>query len=73
MLGTRNGTVSEFDGASGLGVVSDVAGERWPFHCVSIVDGTRTIEPGTPVEFVVEVRVSRLEAVSIRPVASSPG
>lgn len=59
------GSVADFDEARGLGVVVSSSGTRWPFHCVSIADGTRTIALGQAVEFSVEFRVRRLEAVDI--------
>lgn len=64
---TLKGTVTGFDEARGLGTVTSTTGTRWPFHCVSIADGTRTIEVGSAVSFSVEFRVMRLEAVEIRP------
>lgn len=63
----RIGSVDEFDDARGLGWVLDSAGRRWPFHCVSIVDGTRTIPVGIQVEFELAPRVLRIEAVRVRP------
>ena len=59
------GIVSEFDEARGLGFVTSSSGSRWPFHCVSISDGSRTVEVGRSVRFRVEFRVLRLEAVGI--------
>ncbi|HVA03337.1 MAG TPA: hypothetical protein VMU64_06255 [Acidimicrobiales bacterium] len=41
----------EFDEPRGLGVVRDDDGRNYPFHCAAIADGTRRIEPGTPVVF----------------------
>ncbi|MGC8510621.1 MAG: hypothetical protein ACP5PB_07100, partial [Acidimicrobiales bacterium] len=41
--------VEEFDAYRGVGVVRERGGERLFFHCVEIADGSRTIEPGTPV------------------------
>lgn len=67
MFGLRSGSVVEFDEASGLGSVQEPSGQRWPFHCVSILDGTRNIPVGARVGFEVAPRVGRLEAVSIRP------
>ena len=60
------GTVSAFDEARGLGTVTSGTGTRWPFHCVSIADGTRTVAVGASVSFSVAFRVLRLEAVDIR-------
>ena len=45
------GTVAAFDGDAGLGTVRGDDGVDYPFHCVEIADGTRTIDVGTPVEF----------------------
>ena len=58
------GTVATFDVDSGLGTVavsdpdrtvavSDPDGTSYGFHCTEIADGTRSIEVGTQVAFVV--------------------
>ena len=60
------GTVTSFNDAHGLGEITDSASVVWPFHCVSIADGTRTIEVGCTVMFRSGFRVARPEAVSIR-------
>ena len=62
------GTVTSFNDAHGLGEITDSAFVVWPFHCVSIADGTRTIEVGRTVMFRSGFRVARPEAVSIRSV-----
>ena len=59
------GTVTAFDEPSGLGTVTADGGETYPFHCVSIADGSRSIEPGTRVSFEAAFRVARIEATSI--------
>ena len=64
------GTVSQFDGQAGLGVVLADDGSAYPFHCAEIVDGTRTIETGTAVDFDVLHKLGGVEARRIRP--SSP-
>jgi CspA family cold shock protein len=63
------GVVSDFDDPRGLGTVhADDDGGDFPFHCTAIADGTRTIEPGTTVEFdVVPGRQGRWEATRLRP------
>lgn len=61
------GTVERFDEGSGLGEILLGDGRRIPFHCVSIADGSRRIDPGTSVSVRVEFRVVRLEAVDIVP------
>jgi cold shock CspA family protein len=45
------GTVIAFDEPRGLGVIEGDDGERYPFHCTRIADGTRTIPTGARVEF----------------------
>ena len=51
------GTVTEFDDDAGLGTITADDGTMYDFHCTAIADGTRTIAPGTSVEF--ETRPSR--------------
>ena len=43
------GLVETFDDHRGDGTVRTDDGERLYFHCVAIVDGSRTIAPGTAV------------------------
>ena len=62
------GTVTSFNDAHGLGEITDSASIVWPVHCVSIADGSRTIEVGRTVMFRTGFRVARPEAVSIRSV-----
>jgi cold shock CspA family protein len=47
------GSVQAFDEQRGLGVI-EADGVEYPFHCTALLDGTRTVEIGTDVEF--EVR-----------------
>jgi cold shock CspA family protein len=66
------GVVSTFDFDRGLGTVADQHGVEIPFHCTAISDGTRRIEVGTPVEFVLAPgRAGRLQARTL--VALTPG
>ena len=60
------GIVTAFNAAHGLGEITDTSSVVWPFHCVSIADGSRTIEVGRTVVFRTGFRVARPEAVSIR-------
>lgn len=60
--------MASFDAAVGLGHLVDSAGGSWPFHCVSIRDGSRTIEVGVPVAFVSAFCTLRREAVDLTPV-----
>lgn len=63
----RHGTVATFDNAAGTGTVTADDGSVYPFHCIEIADGSRTIDPGTPVEFGVLPRFGRYQAAQIRP------
>jgi cold shock CspA family protein len=49
----RWGVVSEFDEPRGLGAVRDEGGHAYRFHCTAISDGSRSIEVGARVSFVV--------------------
>lgn len=62
-----SGTVTQFDEYVALGEITDGEGRIWPFHCVSIEDGTRTITVGQRVHFQTAWRVARVEAVAITP------
>lgn len=59
------GRVTEFDEHVGLGVVTGDDGVSYPFHCVEIVDGTRTIAVGSAVVFRPHPKLGRLEAVAV--------
>ena len=62
----RTGLVAAFDEHRGVGLVRTTAGERLPFHCVALLDGTRTVAVGTPVRCAVAAGVlGRWEAVDI--------
>lgn len=62
------GKVSAFDDRRGVGEVTADDGTAYWFHCTRIADGTRTIAPGTPVEFeVVPGHKGRWEAAAITP------
>lgn len=65
---SRIGTVIEFDEHVGLGAV-EADGERFLFHCVEILDGSRRIDVGATVTFVPVMRFGHREAsvVAIRP------
>lgn len=62
-----SGIVSDFDAAAGLGVVVADEGGQFPFHCVEIADGTRTIAVGTAVTFGLLHKLGRLEAARLSP------
>ena len=59
------GTVTAFDEPRGLGTIESDRRE-YPFHCTAILDGTRTIDVGAAVTFVVRpAGMGRWEATSI--------
>lgn len=65
-FGAATGTVASFDQAAGLGVINGSDGEVFPFHCTAIADGTRDIEVGKTVTFmVVAGHLGKLEATQI--------
>ncbi len=64
----RTGTVVAFDAHVGLGDVETADATRFPFHCIAIADGSRTIEVGSRVSFDLLAKLGRWEASSIRPV-----
>jgi CspA family cold shock protein len=59
------GTVTVFDAERGLGEVTADDGRVYPFHCVELADGTRTVEVGAAVTFTVRRKLGRLEAAAI--------
>lgn len=66
--GVQRGSVVVYDADAGLGTVRNSAG-TWLFHCTTIADGSRSIDPGTAVGF--EVRPGgpgRFEAFDITPI-----
>ena len=63
----RTGVVRSFDVERGLGEVADADGTVYPLHCTQIADGSRRIDPGTPVTFSVLAKLGRYEATDVRP------
>lgn len=63
------GRVASFDDPRGIGTVTDETGDHeYPFHCTAIADGTRTIEVGAAIDFVVVAgRLGRWEAADLQP------
>jgi cold shock CspA family protein len=69
--GPQHGRVASFDQARGLGTVTNDAGEKFDFHATGIADGSRTIDVGIHVVFVVTAgRRGRYEAGSLLPLAA---
>jgi CspA family cold shock protein len=66
-----SGVVTNFDEDSGLGMITTSEGAQFPFHCVEIADGSRTIVVGTSVQFAVLRKLGRDEASRIRPVRTA--
>jgi cold shock CspA family protein len=64
--GSRTGTVSQFDEAVGLGVITAESGAEHAFHCIEIADGSRSIAVGTTVSFDLLAKFGRYEAARIR-------
>lgn len=44
------GIIESFDDRRGDGVLLSHEGERFYFHCLSIADGSRHIDPGVPAQ-----------------------
>lgn len=61
-----HGTVTEFDDRAGTGTVTADDGTTYPFHCIEIADGTRTIEEGSRVTFERLARFGGYQAAAIR-------
>ena len=62
----RRGVVLDYDSPAGLGTVEEASGARHPFHCTAITDGTREIDPGVAVVFVLCAgHLGRFEASDI--------
>jgi cold shock CspA family protein len=60
------GAVTAFDEPRGLGLIEADDGRTYPFHCTALIDGTRAVDPGSPVTF--EIRpagMGRWEATRI--------
>jgi hypothetical protein len=56
-----------------MGEVAAEGGAVYPFHCVALAGGTRSIDPGTPVTFVVGAGLpGRWEAFAVTPVVVAP-
>ncbi|HEY1829527.1 MAG TPA: hypothetical protein VGG38_04705 [Acidimicrobiales bacterium] len=72
--GSHVGTIDTFDQRRGLGTVTDRAdGSILPFHATAIVDGSRQIEVGTEVRFVIEpAHLGRYEARHIAALGTTP-
>lgn len=62
-----SGVVAAFDDHAGMGKIVDGDGREWPFHCISIADGSRHIDTGVHVTFADGLRLGIHEAVDIRP------
>lgn len=65
-LSDGTGVVAEFDEDRGIGLIQRDDGTNYPFQCLSIADGTRTIPVGVSVAFSVAAgRMGKWEATSI--------
>ena len=60
------GTIADFDEHVGLGTVRAEDGRELSFHCTQLLDGTRTIDVGARVRFVVVAgHLGRWEAARV--------
>lgn len=67
----RVGIVASYEAERGLGTVETGGAAPLGFHCTAITDGTRTIEPGTRVAFIVVPALGGcFEAAEISPLSS---
>jgi cold shock CspA family protein len=57
--------VSSFEADRGVGTVTAEDGQSFFFHCSALVDGSREVEVGRAVLFVVRAAHGRLEATSV--------
>jgi len=64
---TLTGTVVEFDAHIGLGRIQATTGETLLFHCAEISNGTRQIDIGRAVTFVVRSKFNNPEAFAVSP------
>ena len=63
----RHGRVIDYDDAAGYGTVTDGDGV-WFFHCTAIADGSRHIDDGTDVAFVLRPgHLGQWEARDVQP------
>lgn len=62
--GVIDGVVEAYDSHEGLGWIA-ADGHRFLFHCAELLDGTREVEVGRRVRFVVAHRFGHVEASEI--------
>lgn len=65
-MNALHGTVVAFDASVGLGEVKADDGRVIPFHCIEILDGTRTIEVGAGVSFELIAKLGTYEAARLQ-------
>jgi cold shock CspA family protein len=62
--------VSHYDDDAGLGTVEAGGAMRYPFHCTAIADGSRHIDAGVRVRFVLAPgHAGRIEARELVPLS----
>jgi len=49
----RVGVVATFESERGVGTVAEADGTTFPFHCTALTDGSREVEVGRAVLFIV--------------------
>jgi cold shock CspA family protein len=68
------GSVTSYDGRRGIGTVTDSDGTEFGFHATAILDGSRRIDPGTEVAFIVAPgHLGRYEARELTAVDAALG
>jgi cold shock CspA family protein len=62
----RTGAVDEFDEPRGLGTVLGDDGRRYRFHCTAVANGSRRIDVGTRITFILAAgHLGQIEARQI--------
>ncbi|HXQ59032.1 MAG TPA: hypothetical protein VN799_03010 [Acidimicrobiales bacterium] len=68
----QTGVVDEFDDHRGLGHVLGDDGRRYGFHCTAVADGSRHIDVGARITFLLSAgHLGRFEARAIVPMADA--
>jgi cold shock CspA family protein len=72
LLRSHAGIVASFSLDEGIGTIADEDGTLHPFHCTAIFDGSRRIDEGTAVRFVLlPGQLGTLEARDVVPTGTS--
>ena len=66
VFGPSEGTVTSYDDHVGAGAVTGEDGRTWWFHCTRIADGTRSVEVGADVSYVLAPGPTGIEATKVQ-------